>query len=244
VSWSVIPLDLGRLLDRPKDSITFGRGAGQTVELVCFGWLLLGAGDPVLVDTGPSSSEHAAAFHRVRLQKGPEHDLGRALAAHGVQPGDIETVVLTHLHWDHCYGAPVLPNARLLVQDRKIRYGVHPNPDDDRRKYEFSRGAPFLGDLRRMEAVQGASDVVPGIRIVPTPGHSPGHQSVLVDGRSRTYLLAGDFLDLYENWTERCPSGSTVDLEAWERSYDEVSKLDVEILPGHDPLVLRQEIYR
>jgi N-acyl homoserine lactone hydrolase len=206
-------------------------------------WLVRSGDEAILVDTGPPNVEWCAR-NTLPVRDETERQLHEALARHGLTPRRVRAVVLTHLHWDHCYGAPVLPNARLLVQDREIRYGVHPNPDDDRRKYEFSRGAPFLGDLRRMEAVQGASDVVPGIRIVPTPGHSPGHQSVLVDGRSRTYLLAGDFLDLYENWTERCPSGSTVDLEAWERSYDEVSKLDVEILPGHDPLVLRQEIYR
>jgi glyoxylase-like metal-dependent hydrolase (beta-lactamase superfamily II) len=244
MSWSVVPLDLGNLRDRPKETITYQRDAGQTVDLVCYGWLLVGDDGPLLVDTGPSTGEHAADFHGVRLEKGADQALERALAAQDVDAGDIRTVVVTHLHWDHCHGLPQVPNARVLVQDSEIRYGVYPDPNDDRRKYEFSRGAPFLTELRRMEAVDGEAEVAPGVRIIPTPGHSPGHQSVLVEAATATYLLAGDFLDLYENWTERCPSGSTVDVEAWQRSYDAVSRLDVTVLPGHDPLVSRQAVYR
>ena len=245
MSWSVVPLDLGSLLDRPKETITYQRGAGETVDLVCYGWLLVGDDGPLLVDTGPSSGEHARDFHRVRLEKGADQALDRALVAQDVDPSDVRTVVLTHLHWDYCYGLPQVPNARVLVQDREIRDGVYPDPNDDRRKYEFSRGAPFLNDLRRMEAVDGEAEVAPGVRIIPTPGHSPGHQSVLVEAERTTYLLAGDFLDLYENWTQRCPSGgSTVDVHAWQHSYDVVAELDVVVLPSHDPLVLRQAVYQ
>ena len=120
--------------------------------------------------------------------------------------GGIRTVVLTHLHWDHCYGLPQPPNARVLVQDREIRYGVYPDPNDYRRKrkYELSRGAPFLRELRRMEEVDGAAQVAPGVRIIPTPGRSPGHQSVLIAAE----------------------------------------ELDVAVLPGHDPLGLRQAVCR
>jgi glyoxylase-like metal-dependent hydrolase (beta-lactamase superfamily II) len=245
MSWSVVPLDLGNLRDRPKETITYRRGEGETVDLVCYAWLLVGDDGPLLVDTGPSSGEHAGGFHRVRLEKSGDQALERALAAQDVDAADIGTVILTHLHWDHCYGLPQVPNARVLVADREIRYGVYPDPNDDRRKYEFSRGAPFLKELRRMEAVVGEAEVAPGVRIIPTPGHSPGHQSVLVEAETTTYLLAGDFLDLYENWTDRCPSGgSTIDVEAWQRSYDTVEELDVAVLPSHDPLVLRQAVYR
>jgi N-acyl homoserine lactone hydrolase len=244
MTWSVVPLDLGRLRDRPKQTITYQRGEGETVDLVCWAWLLLGDDGPLLVDTGPSTGQHASEFHRVRLDKDVGQGLGRALTAHDVDPRDIRTVVLTHLHWDHCYGLPEVPNARVVVQDLEIRYGVYPDPNDDRRKYEFSRVAPFLKDLRRMEAINGATQVAPGVTIIPTPGHSPGHQSVLVEAGSATYLVAGDFLNLYENWLERCPSGgSTIDVDAWQRSYDMVEKLDVTVLPSHDPLV-GQAAYR
>ena len=245
MSWSLVPLDLGMLRARPKDTITHQRGAGQTVDLVCYAWLLLGDDGPLLVDTGPSTGSHAADFHGVRLEKRDDQSLVPALAAQHVDARDIRTVMLTHLHWDHCYGLPQVPRAQVLVQDREIRYGVYPDANDDRRTYEFARGAPFLEHLRRMDAVDGEAEVAPGVRIIPTPGHSPGHQSVLVEAEEAVYLIAGDFLDLYENWTERCPSGGpTMDVARWQQSYDMVRELDVVVLPSHDPLVLRQAVYR
>jgi glyoxylase-like metal-dependent hydrolase (beta-lactamase superfamily II) len=239
VSWTIVPLDLGVLRDRPKDSITFGVGAGERVDLVCLGWLLLDGGAPILVDTGPGTPEHADGVHGVRLQRSAHADLPAALAAHDVRADDVRTVVMTHLHWDHCHGSSLLPRARFVVQDRELRYGVYP-AEQDRRVYEFTRGAPFLADLPRMDAVDGPAEVAPGVTVIATPGHSPGHQSVLVETASGPYLIAGDMIDLYENWTDRVPSGPTVDVDAWERSYDELTALDAEVLPGHDVAVLER----
>ena len=242
MSWRIVPLDLGTLHNRPRDSITFGRGGGKTVDLVCLGWLLLGPGGPVLVDAGPSDPGHAAAVHNVRLTRSTHADLGAALAAHDVASETVGTIVMTHLHWDHWHGAALLPNARIVVQDRELRYAVHP-AERDRRVYEFDVGASFLGHLRRMDLVDGNVDLASGISLVLTPGHSPGHQSVCVQTASGPYLIAGDFVDLFENWTDRVPSGPTVDVDAWERSYDAVSQLGISILPAHDLAVLEHDVY-
>jgi len=244
VSWSITPLLLGYLRNRPKDHITYGVGAGETVDLACYGWLVRDGDELILVDTGPCSVEHAADFHQVEVERAAEQSLDKALALHDVDAADITTVVITHLHWDHCYGLPLVPNAMVYVQEREIRYGVYPQPNDDRRKYEFPIGAPFLADLRRMEAVDGDMDLAPGVRLIATPGHSPGHQSVLVEADRTRYLIAGDFLDLYENYNDRVPSGSGLDVEAWQQSYDAVERLDIDmVLPGHDPQVLQQAHY-
>lgn len=243
MSWTIIPLTTGILRDRPKDSITYGVGAGETVDLFCFSWLLLGDEGPIVVDTGPSTAEYAAAVHRVRLEKGPAHDLSAALAAHGVAVEDVRRVVLTHLHWDHCHGCASLPHARLLVQDSELRYAREPEAKD-RRVYEHGSDGPLLEQLPRMETVDGRAEVASGVTVLPTPGHSPGHQSVLVEAASRRYLIAGDHFDLYENLSERIPSGPTVDVDTWERSCREVARLGVEVLPGHDGSVLRRKAYR
>lgn len=245
MSWTITPLLLGYLRHRPKDHITYGRGAGETVDLACYGWLLRDAGTEILVDTGPCSTEHGAAFHGVDVERDDDHDLRRALQAQGVDPDALESVVITHLHWDHCYGLDQVPGAAVFVQDREIRYAVYPRSGDDRRKYEFPAGAPFLPHLRRMHAVDGGLEIVPGVRIVPTPGHSPGHQSVVVDAEHTRYLVAGDFIDLYENWDDRVPSGSGLDVDAWQQSYDAARALGIDaVLPSHDPRVLDHEVYR
>jgi len=243
VSWTIVPLDLGTLHDRPKDSITFGVGAGETVDLSCLCWLLLGDGGPIVVDSGPPDPDFTALVHKVRLTRSGHADLAAALRAHDVDAAAVTTLVMTHLHWDHAHGSRHLPNARMVVQAREVRYGLRP-ADQDRRVYEFDRGAPFLGDLPRIDTVDGRTELVRGITLVPTPGHSPGHQSVLVETGSGPYLIAGDHVDLHENWTDRVPSGPTPDVEAWHRSCDTVAALGATILPGHDPATLAQEAYR
>lgn len=243
MSWTIIPLTTGILRDRPKESITYGVGPGEKVDLFCFSWLLVGGEGPIVVDTGVPTAEYAATVHRVHLEKEPAHELSAALASHGVAAEDVRTVVLTHLHWDHCHGCASLPHARLVVQDRELRYAMEPEAMD-RRVYEHGSGGPLLDQFLRMETVDGPAEIAPGVALMPTPGHSPGHQSVLVDAVSRRYLIAGDLFDLYENLNERIPSGPTVDVEAWERSYREVAALTVDVLPGHDESVLRAEAYR
>jgi len=238
----IVPLDLGMLRNRPKESITFGVGAGTFVDLVCLGWLIVGDGAPILVDTGPLSAANARAEHDVELTKDASQQLGVALAANGVNAEDVALVVLTHLHWDHCQCLHEVPNARVVVQERELEYAQDP-ADRDRIVYEHGRHPPFLAERKRLTPVSGQKDVAPGVRVVPTPGHSPGHQSVLVETGMTRYLIAGDHFGLYENCRLRCPSGPTVDVPSWQRSFDCVVELGGVPLPGHDLDVLRASSY-
>lgn len=241
MAWKIIPLEVGLLRNRPKDGITFRQGPGKTVDLACLSWLLLDGDRAIVVDTGPGSAELTDRLHPgVWLEE--REALGAQLRRRGVRLQEVRTVILTHLHWDHCYGTEAFVNAELLVQADEIRYAIYPLPCD-RIVYEFESGPPFLKEVPRMVAVEGACEVTPGVSVIPTPGHSPGHQSVLVTTAVGPYLIAGDHFDLFENWREMCPSGPTVDLASWYRSYEAVRRLGVEVLPGHDPAVLSQPVY-
>jgi glyoxylase-like metal-dependent hydrolase (beta-lactamase superfamily II) len=198
MSWSVVPLDLGSLLDRPKETITYQRGAGETVDLVCYGWLLVGDDGPLLVDTGPSSGEHARDFHRVRLEKGADQALDRALVAQDVDPSDVRTVVLSHLHTDHAGGLHHFPDNHILVSRTELDYAAglrgrlrgYPNK---RWPAWFSPAtvdlplAP-LGPFPQSLPLTAAADVV----LVPLPGHSPGQVGVLVTDGDHSVLIAAD----------------------------------------------------
>ncbi|MGH7861024.1 MAG: N-acyl homoserine lactonase family protein [Candidatus Dormibacteraceae bacterium] len=240
MAWRIVPLCVGVLKGRPKELITFRRGTGQRVDLACFCWLLEGGGESIVIDTGPGSAALTAAVHSVELEE--RQGLADQLAAHGVDANQVRTVILTHLHWDHCYGNHLFPNAELVVQQEEIRYSVYPLPCDHL-VYEFGSGAPFLGDLPRMRAVSGAMELLPGVSLIPTPGHSPGHQSVLVATSEGNYLIAGDQYDLYENLHDMIPSGPTVDLASWYRSFETVRRLGAVVLPGHDMTVLNRQVY-
>ncbi|MFC4591614.1 MBL fold metallo-hydrolase [Sphaerisporangium corydalis] len=128
-------------------------------------------GRPVLVDTGIGApGSPASTWAPV-----PGGLLGE-LAAAGVAPEDIGTVVLTHLHSDHASGAvtdgvPAFPNARHVLQRAEVDWieNAGPNPVLDR----ILRPLTGLVDV-----VDGDAAVAPGVRVALAPGHTPGHQVV------------------------------------------------------------------
>lgn len=133
----------------------------------CF--LLRGNGKTVLVDTGVGGMDSPASSWA------PVPGVLRAeLEAAGTRPEDVDVVVLTHLHGDHCGGAtdggkPVFVNARHVLQQAEIDAA------------SWSIRDQVLGPLGdRVHVVAGEAEVLPGIRVFHAPGHTPGHQVVRV----------------------------------------------------------------
>ena len=150
----------------------------------CF--LLLVAGQVVLVDAGAGPAGAPAA--------GWLADSGHLLddlREAGLAAADVTHVVLTHLHIDHVgwtvreAGSPTFPNARHIVQEAELLHlGGRP---------PYDRHVRPLREAGLLQPVDGAVRVLPNVDVVPTPGHTPGHQSVVADlGRGRTLVLAGD----------------------------------------------------
>lgn len=136
--------------------------AGEKV-VVC-GYLIDHPDGPVLFDTGIAEG-HAETE---QLYRPTRRSLDEALAIAGVATGDIRAVVNCHLHLDHCGGNPRFPGTPIFVQQTELdaahREEAYPIPG----LYNFS-GAAY-------EVHGGEADVAEGLRIVPTPGHTAGHQ--------------------------------------------------------------------
>ncbi|MDH2426660.1 MBL fold metallo-hydrolase [Sphaerisporangium sp. TRM90804] len=137
-------------------------------------YLLRGrTGRPVLVDTGVGAAGSPASS----WAPAPGHLIGE-LAAAGVAPRDVGTVVFTHLHSDHASGAvlegvPAFPDARHVVQGAEVDWIEKSGPN------------PILERVLRpltglVDTVEGEAEVIPGVHVVPAPGHTPGHQVVRV----------------------------------------------------------------
>ena len=240
MNLTVHPLDLGTL-NVDKSGLTLRRGVGTRVDAPCLGYLIKGAAEPILVDSGPCADPEWGTRHHNPFRGSSEQSLAHALERHGVAPEAIKTVIVSHLHWDHCYGNALLPGARFIVQRRELAYAIAPLPCDAPIYETQLHPVHFLRTLERFEVVDGDVDVVPGVRCIPLPGHTPGLQGVLVDTAHGRVMIASDHCPLYENFEQLVPTGIIHDLEAWYTSTARIRALADRILPGHDMRVLALE---
>jgi glyoxylase-like metal-dependent hydrolase (beta-lactamase superfamily II) len=108
--------------------------------------------------------------------------------------------------------------------------------------------APFIGC--QFELVEGEAQIVPGVRVFPTPGHTPGHQSVAVETAAGTAVICGDAVFRYRNmeprpeehWRYWVQQRYVSMIDGW-RSVEEIDRRADFILPGHDEAVLDHKVY-
>ncbi len=246
---SVRALGVGRLVGQPKPTITYMRGWGETYDPELLVFLIEGGESPILVDTGASNVELAWKLHRYRLAVEPGEGVVPALRGVGVEPGDVKTVVNTHLHWDHCSNNGLFTDARFVVQAAELRYAIDPLAWH-RAAYEKIPGVqpPWFSTWGQIDAVEGDVEIAPGVSTVLVPGHSPGSQGVLVECDGGRCLIAGDCVVTYENWrgddrAPHTPDGLYTDLGVYAESLAKVEALGCEVIPGHDPAVLEHGIW-
>ncbi|MFE3652018.1 MBL fold metallo-hydrolase [Streptomyces sp. NPDC059152] len=155
----------------------------------------------VLVDTGIGNGKTRAnpAWHDLRT------DYLQRLTAAGFAPDRVDLVVLTHLHADHVgwntrahEGAwvPTFPNARYMVSRAEREFWAGYAMDEPRRQMFRDSVHPVedAGLLDLVDVPSQGADIAPGLRLVPTPGHTPGHLAVEVGSRGATALITGDCL--------------------------------------------------
>jgi glyoxylase-like metal-dependent hydrolase (beta-lactamase superfamily II) len=240
MNLSVHPLDLGTL-NVDKGGLTLRRGVGTRVDAPCLGYLIMGGAEPILVDSGPCADPEWGTRYHNPFRRSPEQSLANALQSRGVGLDAIRTVIVSHLHWDHCYGNALLPNARFIVQRRELAYAIAPLPCDVPIYETQLHPVHFLRTLERFDVVDGDVDVAPGVRCILLPGHTPGLQGVLVDTMHGRVMIASDHCPLYENFEQLVPTGIIHDLEAWYASTARIRALAGRIFPGHDARVLGPE---
>jgi glyoxylase-like metal-dependent hydrolase (beta-lactamase superfamily II) len=152
----------------------------------------------ILVDTciGNDKERSIPAWSRLH---GPFLD---DLAAAGCPPDSIDAVVCTHLHVDHVgwntmlvadRWVPTFPNARYLMERTDLAYWQSRQEDDDHHRSFVDSVRPVL-EAGLVDVVDADHRVCDEIRLVPTPGHTPGHVSVRIASRGEEALISGDFL--------------------------------------------------
>lgn len=247
--FKIRPLSTGRFLEMEKSNFTYAVDQGVKIQSTILMWFIDGAKNKILVDTGGSDPEWGARYHHPIEQK-PHEDPIKAIEGLGLKPTDIDIIVNTHLHWDHCFNNHLFPNAKILVQKEELRYAICPLPCHAL-YYEsqlIGMTPAWLKALDRIEVVEGETEIERGITLLPLPGHTPGFHGVLVELPSGPCLIAGDNIPLFENWegnnqTAHIPPGIHVDLRDCYRSMKKIESIGGAVLPGHDLKVLEKEIY-
>ena len=144
----------------------------------------------ILVDTGMGNPpEKYARFYA--HEKNPS--LPDSLKTAGLSTDDISIVINTHLHLDHCGNNSLFGNARFLVQAVELEYARNPH------RFQKSGYVNEMFDAVKYETISGEKMICNGVRAVPTPGHTPGHQSVVVEMKDRKYIYCGDVAPIREN---------------------------------------------
>ena len=175
---------------------------------------------PILIDTGAGNKEDPKFYDIYGVENagtpGPTC-LEDGLRAIGVAPEDVTLVINTHLHFDHAGGnttrdaggaiRPTFPNARYVVQEGEYRYAT--NTNERTAGSYFNHNFVPLHDAGQFDFVTGEREIVAGIRVLPTPGHTPHHQSILIESGGERALFIADL----------APTASHLPL-AWIMGYD------------------------
>jgi len=142
-----------------------------------YGFLILSDEGAVLVDTGVGEGNDyiERRFEPMRW------NLTEALCQHGVSPGDVTMLINSHLHFDHCGNNCLFANVPVYVQAEELVAAKAPN---------YTVAEWFNHEGAELHAVEGDMALTSGIRLIPSPGHTPGHQSVLVDTGDGPVLIA------------------------------------------------------
>ena len=245
----IIPIRTGTIYCN-KTVLTYGKGFDVFLKIPVTAWYIEKGNTKILVDTGMCDTARAHQYHYKNSTQNNEERIDKALIGKGIQIQDIDIVILTHLHWDHCSNIDLFDHTTCYLQRKELDYANDPIPS-----YYSSYESPHIGlvpsyNNTKFELLSGEIEILPGVNILPTPGHSPGHQSVIVEG-SQTYVIAGDACLCHENLmpdtnknVEFTMIGRFMDVNETWRSLEKIKSIADFVLPGHEPKVFDQEYYQ
>jgi N-acyl homoserine lactone hydrolase len=203
-----------------KSFLVFGKYQGTKYKAALKPLLVRTEKENIIVDTGVGTlPPNYQKFHEVTRNR--EEKLIYSLRKIGLRPEDITMVVNTHLHFDHCGNNRLFENSKFLVQTDEIRYAYFPD-----RFMRVSYLRPFFDVEGDYLPVRGRYEIEDGVDLIPTPGHTIGHQSLVVNWKGRNVVYAGDAAPLPENIEKRNMTGMIYNSAQWLESIDKLRRIE------------------
>lgn len=238
-------LDAGSI-DLPCELLLPGSGPGRMFAPISMALIETDEGR-ILFDTGMHTGgiTHPEETWGARGREMPprlteQDDVRHRLDDLGLTPRDMRYVVNSHLHWDHCGGNRFFAEATIVVQEVEYRFAFDPS-------------GPVAGGYMRnhfdhplnYRCVEGDFELVEGVSLILTRGHTPGHQSLLVRlPQSGTIILAGDAVYSHQNIARNVVSGNVWRADETVASVQKLTTLagatGATIIPGHEPELWQQ----
>ena len=182
--YTVVPIPVLIVEQFPRGLFTYLLDYDKTFPLYCGAFFLSGIeGHNILIDTGPSLENFEADGFSCKEILPMTKALKQAT---GCDPEAIDMILMTHLHPDHCINMKMFPNAKIIVQEAEWEALHHP-PAAYRALYH----AEHMEGTDPVFVHGDTFDVIPGIHLLFTPGHTPGNQSIIVDAQEGRVIVCG-----------------------------------------------------
>jgi glyoxylase-like metal-dependent hydrolase (beta-lactamase superfamily II) len=198
-------------------------------------------GKNVLVETGMHDKGDEKFTHNFALER--DETVFSCLRQLGLEPDDIDLVINTHLHFDHAgrntdgTGQPTFKRARYLVQRQELFDATHTH-ERNRASYIAHDFEPVL-EAGLFDALDGEAEVLPGLRVLPAPGHNLGQQAVVLESEGETLVYTADLMPTGDHAPYPYIMGydlypvTTLELKKqWFARWAEIGAI---ICPPHDP---------
>jgi N-acyl homoserine lactone hydrolase len=217
----------------------FDVGPGKRLIPISAWLLTTETGRRILLDTGfppayatdgakMAGADGLASFGNL-VDFGPQHTILGALAIHGVKAGDVGQVILSHSHIDHVGGLDCFADAEIILTNTERAL---PRP------LYFGQSRPMEWPKARYTTIEKTTQVCHGLRLYPTPGHTPGHLSALVKLPGAALVLAIDAINRRSEPSEGYPDA--MDPVAASKSGQMLIRLarrhGASLIPGHEPV--------
>jgi glyoxylase-like metal-dependent hydrolase (beta-lactamase superfamily II) len=239
-SYRIRPLLL-TIMEIDESILTYRYNMGVTIKSPVVAWYIEGADAHILVDTG---ADAALATSYRGFPAGKIMDFTQALVTLGLKPSDIDIVIQTHLHWDHCANTQKCASACVIVQEDELQFALAPHPISGLSyKKELLEGVNF-------RVIKGEYQVEPGIDLIPAPGHSPGSMAVAINTEKGKAVITG-FCCVLDNfnppekiraYSPVIPPGTHTDLMAGYTSMLKIKGIADILLCQHDMTVAQKKV--